>query len=78
MAGRKPPPPDQENNIQLALRDLKRNPGMKISKAARKYAVSYKALWDRKVLGRQNYREAHATEQRLTPIQEAYLVKYLK
>lgn len=69
---------DQEALICLALKALKLDPELSIRKAALRHGIPPSTLYNRKVLGRQSYRQAHAGQQKLTPVQEAYLVKYVK
>lgn len=70
--------PEQEAAITMALATLKKDPKLSIRKAAIRHGVPYRTLYDRKVLGRQSYRLAHVLEQKMTPVQEAFLVKYAK
>ncbi|KAI9852238.1 MAG: hypothetical protein M1824_002040, partial [Vezdaea acicularis] len=69
-------PPNQEALIQAALKAIQQGNHTSVAQAAKRYAIPYRTLYDRAILGRKSYAEAHASKQNLTPAQEAYLVKY--
>ncbi|KAI9778827.1 MAG: hypothetical protein M1816_003891, partial [Peltula sp. TS41687] len=68
----------EEEHMEKALQVLKKEKTLSIATVARRHGVPWETLRDRHVLGRQNYRQAHADQQKLTPFQEAYLVKWVK
>ncbi len=71
-----PQSPGREVRLQKALQELEKGHVKSILQASKRNFVPYKTLYDRKVLGRQSHREGAKEQQKLTPIQELYLVAY--
>ena len=70
------PFPDQERRISQALKALKKDSKLSVHKAHRQFDVPYRTLLDRKTGAHQSYQKAHEEQQKLTPIQETFLVSY--
>src|SRR5947207_13615477 len=69
-------PPNYEQNLLDALKDLRKDPTLSIARAAGRRAVPASTLRDRKNKGRQTPKLAHTHECRLSPAQEDVLIKW--
>src|SRR5205809_3449942 len=69
-------PPNYEQNLLDALKDLRKDPTLSIARAAGQRAVSASTLRDRKNKGRQTPKLAYTYECLLLPAQEDVLVKW--